>query len=377
MVTLIGGNKSTTTARFKWGHYIRYLSNSVYAYQGLVFLLQEIHSLHSKKDDVALAVFEGLKLFIYFVSFSKMLVFAHLQKPIAAVRNFVVGNSVTSGNKDFDDLEQRKFNHYARATIKLSIGLMLVNVVAVSVPNTVTEKALGLPPLLQGFGQPMSSILRCLAINCMPLGIVPRFFTNFTIVVTLLLGMRAKLRMLAHRYAQILIRSRTDADYTLERIDRDLRETLDQQLEYWRVLDDLKYLVGEMFFLVHYSSIFTVGAFLFVAQHTGMNIFSATLASGATFFLLEHYFQCRLVDTLQDEVGSICNVLYELCVKLPYSQINHSRYVQMRSSLMIISMNTSSGVSMSCFGIFRISTLAFVDLAHTAYLVLTFFISIG
>ncbi|XP_062705100.1 uncharacterized protein LOC134287369 [Aedes albopictus] len=378
LITLIGGNKGATTSRFKGRHYIRFLSNSLFAYQGFVFLLQVIHSLHNHKDDVALVVFEVLKLFIYLVSVSKMVVFAHLRKPIATIRDFVIGNSVNSGSTDFDEFEQRNFNHYARTTMKLSIGLMLVNFVAFSVPNSVTEKALGLPPLLQGFGQPTSSILRCLAVNFMPFGIVSRFFTNFTTVVALLLGMRAKLRMLAYRYAQILVHSRIDADYTLALINRDIRETLNQQLEYWRVLHDLKHLVGNMFFLVHYSSIFTVGAFMFIAQHTGVNIFSATLASGATFFLLEHYFQCRLIDTLQDEVNSISYVIYELCAKLPYSRTaNRSEYVQMRSSLMIISMNTSGGVSMSCFGISNISTLTFVDLAHTAYIVLTFFISIG
>ncbi|XP_062705083.1 uncharacterized protein LOC134287368 [Aedes albopictus] len=258
--------------------------------------------MHNQKDDSALVVFDGLKLFIYFVAVSKMLVLSHLQKPITVIRNFFTGNSVNSGNQDIDELEQRKFNRYARTIMKLSIGLVLVNIVAFSVPNTVTEKALALPPLLQGFGQPMLSIFRCLAINCMPLGIVPRFLTNFTTVATLLLGMRAKLRMLAYRYAQLLVRSRTDAEYTLDRINRDIREILDQQLEYWRVLRELKDVVGKMFFLVHYSSILAVGAFLFIAQHTGVNIFSASLASGAGFFLLEHYFQCRMVDTFQDEV---------------------------------------------------------------------------
>ncbi|XP_062705098.1 uncharacterized protein LOC109415759 [Aedes albopictus] len=306
-----------------------------------------------------------------------MIMFSHLQKPIAAVRIFVIGNSVNSGNKDFDEHEQRIINRFVRTMMKFSIGLILANVVAFLVPNSVAEKALGLPPLLQGLGQPMSSILRCLAITCMPLVIVPRFLTSFATVATLLLGMRAKLRMLGYRYAQILVRSRRDAEYSLGRINRDMRETSNQQMEYWSVLSALKDLVEKMFFLVHYSAIFTVGAFLFIAQHTGVNLFSASLASGAAFFLTEHFIQCRLVDTLQDEVDFISDVIYELCAKLPYSEDQHAEYVHVRSSLMIISMNTSSGVSMSCFGIFEISTLTFVDLANTAYMVLTFLISIG
>nr|XP_029722642.1 uncharacterized protein LOC115263541 [Aedes albopictus] len=234
LLTLVGGIKSATTCRFKWGHYIRYLSNSVYMYLGFVFLLQVIHSLHHQKDDVTLFVFECLKLFIYIVAVTKILMLSHLQKPIAAVRNFIIGNSMTSGDKSFDELEQRKFNHRARTTIQLSIGMILSNVVAFSVPNSATERVLGLPPLLQGFRQPMSSILRYLAIYCIPLGLVTRFFTNFTTLITLLLGMRAKLRMLAYRYAQILVQPEIDVDYTLERMNRDLRATLDQQLEYWR-----------------------------------------------------------------------------------------------------------------------------------------------
>ncbi|XP_062705099.1 uncharacterized protein LOC115263541 [Aedes albopictus] len=377
LFTLVGGINSATTCRFKWGHYIRYLSNSVYLYLGFVFLLQVIHSLQHQKDDVTLVVFECLKLFIYIVAVTKILMLAHVQKPVAIVKNFIIGNSVTSGNDSFDELEQRMFENRARTTIKLSIAMILSNVVAFSVPNSATEKVLGLPPLLQGFRQPMSSILRYLAIYCIPLGLVSRFFTNFTTLVTLLLGMRAKLRMLAYRFAQILVQTGVDADYTLERIDRDLRATLGQQMEYWRVLNDLKHLVGKLFFLVHYSSVFTVGAFLFNALQTGMNIFSAQLASGAVFFLLEHYFQCSLVETLQDEVDTIGDIIYELCAKLPYSKEHHSEYVQMRSSLMIIWMNTISGVSMSSYGLSNISTLTFVDLAHTAYAVLTFFTSVG
>lgn len=193
-----------------------------------------IHSLRNQKDDITAVVFACLKLFIYLVSVSKMAVFSHLRKPISTIRNFVIGNSVNSGNKGFDEHEQQSINRFVRTMMKFSIGLMLANVLAFSVPNSVAEKALGLPPPLQGFGQPMSSILRSLAINCMPLGIVPKFLTNFATVATLLLGMRAKLRMLAYRYAQILVRSRSDVEYTLWYISRDMRETLDQQLDYWR-----------------------------------------------------------------------------------------------------------------------------------------------
>ncbi|EJY57761.1 AAEL017105-PA [Aedes aegypti] len=376
-ILLLGGIKRTFTSQWKRGYLIRYFSNFVFAYQGFVFTLQVNHSLHHEQDDMAILVFELLKLFIFSVAGSKMIMHSLLLEPILVVKNFIISNSVHSGDKDNDEFEQRKFNLYARTTMRLSISLMFVNVVAFSIPNSITERALGLPPQLQGFGPHITNILHCFAVSFMPFGIIPRFFTNFNTVLALLLGMRAKLRMLTHRYRQLLVQPIFGEDCDWEIISREIRTVLDQQLEYWRFLNILKDLVGKIFFVIHYSSICTIGAFLFIAQHTGINIFAASLASGATFFLLEYYILCSLVDTLQDEGDAIGDVIYELCAKLPYRRESHSEYVQMQSSLMIIWTNTKYGLSMNCFGVFEISTLAFVELANTAYMVLTFLISIG
>nr|NP_001345737.1 odorant receptor 106 [Aedes aegypti] len=367
LILLLGGIKSTLTSHWKRGYLIRYFSNFVFAYQGFVFTLQVNHALHHEQDNMAILVFELLKLFIFSVAGSKMIMHSLLLEPILVVKNFIISNSVHSGDKANDEFEQRKFNLYARTTMRLSISLLFVNVVAFSIPNSTTERALGLPPQLQGFGPHITNILHCFALSFMPFGIIPRFLTNFNTVLALLLGMRAKLRMLTHRYRQILVQPIFGRDCDWEIISREIRAVLDQQLEYWRFLNILKDLVGKIFFVIHYSSICTIGAFLFIAQHTGINTFAASLAYCVVWLI---HFRMRQGDAIGD-------VIYELCAKLPYRRERHSEYVQMQSSLMIIWMNTKYGLSMSCFGVFEISTLAFVELANTAYMVLTFLISIG
>ncbi|XP_062550216.1 uncharacterized protein LOC134214959 [Armigeres subalbatus] len=325
-------------------------------------------SLQNQTENLSLVVWSVAKISGWIAAVLKMLLIALLREPIEAIRKFIKSNGVNSGDDQYDEIETRSFNQYAITMIKIIICITLVQFVFMSVPNSAANVAFALPPELSGTGRLVSNVLRWLTVPSIPLAMNVRVLSNSITVGVLLLGMRAKLRMLAHRYEQMLNLPSMNADYYLQQV----KATQDQQRKYWRLLIVLKRLVGKTFALAHYFAIFSIGLFVYTAKISGINIFSISIAIPPSLLLLEYYFLCRLVDTYQDEAASIGDLIFELCIKIPYSRDNHSEYVQTRTALMITWMNTQHGVSMDCFGLFEISTIAFVELVNTIYSVVAF-----
>lgn len=157
-------------------------------------------------------------------------------------------------------------------------------------------------------------------------------------------------------------------------------------------------MMGKVFLLVHYFSVFAVGAMFYACHEVPIGFMTLIFAAAVSFFLLEYFFLCHLVDSLQDEVSrnwqiwlsivvfhSKCNSqadaigqhLFDLCAQIPFRPERRSEYVQMRTTLMIIWLNTRNRVVMNCMGMFEINTPKFVALINVAYSVLTFLIQMG
>lgn len=69
--------------------------------------------------------------------------------------------------------------------------------------------------------------------------------------------------------------------------------------------------------------------------------------------------------------------IYEICVHIPHSRDHHSKYIQLRTSLIIIWINNSNGYTVNCFGLLNLSILTFVDMANITYSLLMFLINVG
>ncbi|XP_021703812.1 uncharacterized protein LOC110681078 [Aedes aegypti] len=373
---LLGGLRSAIP-RWKNQNYIRYFTNVLFVSQGIVFLLQLEHSLNTYRVDLPVKMWEIMKFATWFSAAMKMFLSALLHERITVVRQFIISDRVNSGDKVFDDYEYHKFNRYVRLMIALLSGFIVVDSVLLAVPNSSMQNAFLLPPQLKRTGKIISGIIHCFAVNFLSFGVHPRFFSNLTCAATLLLGVRAKLRMLTHRFTKLIALSDLSSDNYFDCMSRELREVLLQQTEYWRFLGILKRLIAEVFVLVHYFSILSIGAFFFITTDTGISFMSAAITSAAAYLLLEYYLLCRLVDSLQEEADAMVSVIFELCARMPYSSEHHSKYIEFRTSFMIIWINARRGMLMNCFGLFEISTLAFVGLLNTAYTVLAFLISVG
>ncbi|KXJ74642.1 hypothetical protein RP20_CCG013214 [Aedes albopictus] len=196
-------------------------------------------------------------------------------------------------------------------------------------------------------------------------------------VGTIFMGMQAKCMVLTHRYGLILKRSFSSPACDFPRMNRELREAFIQHQEYMRHLKLLKCLVVKTLFQIHCYSVVCIGALFYITRNIGMNFFSACVVATTTTMLLEYLFWCHMADTLQEAADSLGSAVFELCARMPHSREYHSQYVGLRASLMIVSINcTGKQMSMDCYGLFEISTIAFVDLLHTGYAVMMFLKSI-
>nr|XP_029732144.1 uncharacterized protein LOC109414917 [Aedes albopictus] len=214
--------------------------------------------------------------------------------------------------------------------------------------------------------------------------------------VVLLLGMRVKLNIVAHRYRQILKQESLDQEQRFDRMNEEIRKALIQQTECWRYqyafltecfdnssvlyfrhLSILKDIVGKAFIPVHYYSLYCIGSLLYVSRDMGVNATSGVLVASVCFLLLEYYVTCRLIDSLRDVTDSIGYTMFELCARIPYTRKSHQKFVQMKRALIITWINTSNVSFANCFQLFNISTSAFVGMLNITYSVFTFLINVG
>ncbi|XP_029709146.2 uncharacterized protein LOC115255306 [Aedes albopictus] len=134
-------------------------------------------------------------------------------------------------------------------------------------------------------------------------------------------------------------------------------------------------MVGTAFLLTHYYSLLNIGALVYMWHTMGFNGFSMVYLLTFIALLFEYYIWCRLVDSFQDVADSIGQLVYEICVYMPHSPDHHSEYRQLRTSLIIIWINNAKAYTVSCYGLLKVSTLAFVDMVDITYTVLMFLIN--
>ncbi|XP_062716041.1 uncharacterized protein LOC134291818 [Aedes albopictus] len=322
-------------------------------------------------------VFHSMKLSGIFVAGAKVTLVAYFGTSIGHVRNLITGNSINSGDEAYDELEYAKFKKLARKMMLVVYTVLIVDAFLMFIPCAATQELFTLPPPLSRAGPALSPVLYTCAAQLLFLGAVPKFFSNLACIGTLIIGMRSKLQVLVHRWDRILNHPLESPRLYFERMDRELRIVLDQQMEYWKQLQILKGLVEKSFFIVHYYSLYSIGSCFFVARELGINVLTGVIYASAFAYLMQHYLWCHLVDSLQDVANTIGDEIYVHCAQMPYSRKYHKQYVQMKTSLIIVWYNTINGMSMQCMGMINISTATFGDLINIIYSVLTFLINMA
>ncbi|KXJ79464.1 hypothetical protein RP20_CCG000712 [Aedes albopictus] len=355
---------------------VRYLSNGLFAFISIILILQVWSDTQEGWSDVTLKINSLLKITTIVMSCLKVLMINHFREPAQNLKNFILSQTVTSGFKSTDDLDRRKFNSIALRMLRAMFALLIADLILLSFPNQTMDNAFRMPPLLlQHMGKFSLRILCSFFVCALPLVFVPRYFTHLSCMGILIMGMRMKLQMLAHRFRRITHLPVVNAKYNLEQINDELREILNQHMEYMGCFKMLANMVGTAFLLTHYYSLLNIGALVYMWHTMGFNGFSMVYLLTFIALLFEYYIWCRLVDSFQEVADSIGQLVYEICVYMPHNADHHSEYHQLRTSLIIIWINNAKAYTVSCYGLLKVSTLAFVDMVDITYTVLMFLIN--
>ncbi|XP_021707651.1 uncharacterized protein LOC110678721 [Aedes aegypti] len=274
-------------------------------------------------------------------------------------------------------MEQLEFRNTVRRTVQIIFGFIVVDTVLLVIPNSMKNDLLGLPHALTLMGRGTSEMLNFILASFLSVSSSPKYFSSTACVGVTLVGMRTKLRIISHRFKLISQQTFSSEEQCFKRINGEVKEALAQHLEYWSHLQTMKDLIGKMFFLVHYFSIFAVGALLYVCHEITPNSITLVIIAGTSSVLLEYFLLCCFVESLADEADAIEQYIFEISAQIPFCSNLRSEYVQLQSTLMIIWINTRNGMSMNCVGLFEINISAFAALVDVAYSVLMFLINMG
>ncbi|KXJ72946.1 hypothetical protein RP20_CCG016854 [Aedes albopictus] len=368
--------QSERTPKWTYGRQVRIFVNGLFFYQSAVTALQMFYVGYGKNVAVDFqTIFMITKIVGVIAVLAKWLLLMFQKDSVCTVLNFITSKRVKSGDDAHDELAQKQFNRSACTMMRISFAMTAANAVLLFIPSEITEQALGMPPPLTRYGKLATRLFYLTSTQLMFLGIVPKFLSNMVCIGMLIMGMRCKLEILAHRYKCVLSQPFVNPEIYFSRLEQDVREVLNQQMEYWRHFAILQTLVEKAFFIAHFYAMYSIGSCLFLSHKTGFNFLSGTLVSLSVAYVLKYYMWCYLVDSVQDVGDAIGDLIYEHCAQMPYSRKHHAQYVRMKSSLVIIWMNTRTGYSMSCMGMLEITTKTFVSFLNVVYSVTMFLIN--
>nr|XP_029709479.1 uncharacterized protein LOC109417563 [Aedes albopictus] len=339
-MTLLAGVRSDSTTNWTKERSIRIFSNCLFVFGISMLALDVLSDFLERWDDNFVKVMALLKLTSICLSCLKTVAIVFLKEPIATLRTFILSQRVNSGDEVFDALERRKLNETARTMLRCMLGLIVVEMILLSIPNQTMDNVFRMPPVLLHIGETPSRIVHALFMCSLPVFLLPRLFSNIAYIGVLIMGMQMKLKMLAHRYRGMLNLTASNVENYLERVD-----TLEPSFSCGKIWDSTDF---PPFFLLTFLSL-----------------------------LLEYYVWCHLVDSFHDVASSMGEEIYEICVHIPHSRDHHSKYIQLRTSLIIIWINNSNGYTVNCFGLLNLSILTFVDMANITYSLLMFLINVG
>lgn len=188
-----------------------------------------------KKKDASSLIMEITKVTSISISCLRMVAAAFLIKVLNTIRSFVLSNSISSGDVEYDEREQNNFNRLAKRAIQVIFSWITADTIFFLIPSSTKDDLFQFPVPSFLIGEKASKILNIICVTSIPASILPKTISCTTCIGVMLIGMRTKLRVLAHRFELISHQSISNEDQLYERIDRDLREFLIQHRMYLRL----------------------------------------------------------------------------------------------------------------------------------------------
>ncbi|EJY57731.1 AAEL017537-PA [Aedes aegypti] len=371
MVLMIAGIPIESPTTNSWKRTIPRISNVISALQLALTIGQ-----FDGNADVLVVAWYLLRILGLGSCFVKFLMLNHFAEKIREVQNFIVNRPCDSGDNQHDASIREKFGKSVKRILVAIMTMVAMDMVVISIPSSQRTKLLGIPTYFLKFGSFCYKSVQFLYGFFIPLIWIPMYLSYPLVLGMLLTGLRTEMQILKHSFEHLGHQTKSglfDKRHWLQ-LKHDIGGLLNQQLLLHRHLRTVRHLVGFGFFIAYYFAVFFIGAILFITKMHDIAFFVVFLISLFMVVLIECYCWCHLVDSLDDVADGIGQSIYELCAKLPDSREHHSDFVAMRTSLMIIWMNTCNSPQVKCLGIFRICSEKFVNLCNASYTVFTFFI---
>lgn len=227
------GVRSALTSNWVHERKIRIVSQSLFLFSIIVFHLQLFEAWKEKKD-VSLIIMEFTKVTGITISFLRMVAAAMLIKPITTLRRFVSSHTFNSGDAKYDECEQNKFNRFSRKAIQTMFVWITVDTILLFMPSSIKDELFQYPLPSFWIGKKASRILNRFLVSFIPATIFPKTISCTAYIGVILIGMRTKLRLLAHRFEMIAQKLAVNEDQDYEGIRRELRQVLIQHQKYLR-----------------------------------------------------------------------------------------------------------------------------------------------
>ncbi|EJY57528.1 AAEL017495-PA [Aedes aegypti] len=310
-----------------------------------------------------------VSLFMLAVEF-KVFMFKHYRQSIRQIQSFFDGRYGHSGDYRFDIRMYRRANSVTWKAFLAMYLLICCDQVLIWIPNSAQERMFGIPTRFADYGSRISKTMQGMYLCSLAYFWGCRYFCCSSIVMPLLVKLRADLAIVQHGFEMIRINtdSRWESNALLWGYLKKLfNRTVKQHFRILRHVNLMQPAVNNTYATVYYSNMGLVALAVFLAIQSGMTFMSFCLIITAIGFMVECYSWCFLIGLIQDTMMEISSTASQLAFLPPHSPKHHSEYVQWRTSLMIVQLNASQMDWFRCGNIFFISTERFGELCMIVY----------
>lgn len=202
----------------------------------LAFCLQFYVTVTGDKEDMSLVILETTKLMCITISCLRMVAARIFIEPITILRQFILSPTRHSKDRAYDEHEQSKFNRAARKVLQIIFSWLVIDTIVFAFPNATKNEVFKFPLQLSWIGHKTMNLYIFLVVGSIPGSILPKTIGCTVCFVVSLMGMRTKLRLLAHRFQQISQKPDSHDNQYFAWVQREVQDALVQYLEFWRLV---------------------------------------------------------------------------------------------------------------------------------------------
>ncbi|EJY57912.1 AAEL017000-PA, partial [Aedes aegypti] len=365
-LVIIGGG--IENSREPWKRFCMTLYRLLGAYQFFVAMFKFVFDLHHQEDRITL--YATVLVFVGFlICFVRIFTVQHNSEAIEQCKKFVLSRRCKSGDPDFDATVHKEASRTTSHGVLALILFFCCNQFLIWIPCAARDRVFGIPRQFHDLGPTFTIPMQQMFIVTLAFFWDCRLFYATIMMSVLLMGLRGELSIISHGFETLISRARHVQDakrgpspnaVQLEYLELTLKPVLKQHIEFLKIIGLLKPFVNYAFAITYYCPMILVAVLVYMLIRDGSITNALLCASTAMSYVLECYWWCYLIDSLQDQAAKIADSVSGVIFELSHSSVDHSGYLEMRTSLMIVQIYTSTQSGwFSCAGNFPVSIEAF------------------